>query len=53
MADFHLLNHKMHERHVSPLLIEALADTPVVLLNGARRQNTQGSIVTVELIGRA
>ena len=27
--------------------------TPVALLNGARRQNTQGSIVTVELIGSA
>ena len=27
--------------------------TPAVLLDGARRHNTQGSIVTVELIGRA
>jgi hypothetical protein len=27
--------------------------TPAVLLDGARRQNTQGSIVTVELIGSA
>ena len=27
----------MYERHVLPLLVEALADTPVVLLNGARQ----------------
>ena len=27
----------MYSRHISPLLVEALADTPVVLLNGARQ----------------
>ncbi len=27
----------MYSRHISPLLIEALSDTPVVLLNGARQ----------------
>lgn len=27
----------MHTRHISPLLDDALADTPVVLLNGARQ----------------
>lgn len=27
----------MFPRHVEPLLAEALADTPVVLLNGARQ----------------
>lgn len=27
----------MYDRHIAPLLLEALADTPVVLLNGARQ----------------
>lgn len=27
----------MYDRHITPLLLEALADTPVVLLNGARQ----------------
>jgi len=27
----------MYTRHISPLLVDALADTPVVLLNGARQ----------------
>jgi hypothetical protein len=27
----------MHPRHIAPLLTEALADTPVVLINGARQ----------------
>lgn len=27
----------MHPRHIAPLLVEALADTPVVVLNGARQ----------------
>ncbi|SEF83884.1 ATP-binding protein [Thauera chlorobenzoica] len=27
----------MYDRHIAPLLIQALADTPVVLLNGARQ----------------
>lgn len=27
----------MHTRHLTPLLQEALADTPVVVLNGARQ----------------
>ena len=27
----------MHARHLTPLLIDALADTPVVLINGARQ----------------
>jgi uncharacterized protein len=30
-------NELMYQRHMAPLLIDALADTPVVLLNGARQ----------------
>ena len=34
---FILYNGNMHPRHIQPLIIEALNDTPVVLLNGARQ----------------
>jgi len=27
----------MHPRHIAPFLVEALSDTPVVVLNGARQ----------------
>jgi predicted AAA+ superfamily ATPase len=30
-------NGDMHSRHIAPLLTDALTDTPVVLLNGARQ----------------
>ena len=34
---FNQLNANMHPRHITPLLAEALADTPVVVINGARQ----------------
>lgn len=37
MDEFHCYNGAMYTRHILPLLNDALADTPVVLLNGARQ----------------
>lgn len=37
MDEFHCYNAAMYTRHILPLLNDALADTPVVLLNGARQ----------------
>jgi uncharacterized protein len=40
----------MHARHLAPLLAEALSDTPVVLVNGARQS---GKSTLVQSIGTA
>ena len=38
----------MHPRHIAPLLIDALSDTPVVLINGARQS---GKSTLVQSLG--
>lgn len=38
----------MHARHLAPLLVDALSDTPVVLVNGARQS---GKSTLVQSLG--
>jgi hypothetical protein len=42
----------LHPRHIDPLLITALADTPVVLVNGAR-QSGKSTLVQAPSISPA
>ncbi len=47
MAEFHCYNPAMFTRHIQPLLNDALADTPVVLLNGARQTGKSTLVKTL------